>query len=131
MGSPRLRPGLPGFSIAHPASPRHRPSLAWCIGKNTFKPENTVLSLRVECASCKGYKLLPLQNVPNYHFGQVTLAKAEHERLCPTCPFLVSHSAEPASASKLQASISNVDKLNPKGYANGQLLISKVLVEAE
>ena len=121
----------PQKEASQPSVPRHRPSLAWCIGKNTFKPENTVLSLRVECASCKGYKLLPLQNVPNHQFGQVTLAKGEHERLCPTCPFLVSHSAEPARASKLQASIRNVNKLNPKGYVNGQLLISKVLVEAE
>ena len=74
-----------------------------------------------------------LQNVPGYNFGTVTLSKAEHVQLCPTSlrAFLLQRSAEPARASKLQATITNVDKLNPKGYANGQLLISKVQVEAE
>ena len=71
--------------------------------------------------------------MPGYNFGTVTLSKAEHVQLCPTSlrAFLLQRSAEPARASKLQATITNVDKLNPKGYANGQLLISKVQVEAE
>ena len=87
--------------------------------------------LRVECVSCHCFKLLPLQNVPGYNMGQVTIAKTEHARMCSTCPFLVARSAQPPRASKLQATIRNVDQLLPEGYANGQLLITKVEVEAE
>jgi len=100
-------------------------------GPRSIKPENTVEHLHVECASCRCYKLLPLQNREAWGDNQVTLANAEHERLDPTCPFLVARADKPAAASKLQATIADVDKLNPNGYAKGQLLISKVVADAE
>ena len=38
---------------------------------------------------------------------------------------------KPAKALMLQATVTNVDKLNPKGYAKGRLLLSKVPQGAE
>ena len=89
------------------------------------------MMLRVECVSCHCFKLRPLQNVPGYNMGQVTLGATEHAKMCSTCPFLVARSAQPTAASTLKATIRNVDELSPEGYAHGQLLITKVEVEAE
>ena len=73
--------------------------------------------------------LVDLQDHINHKGGVVLLSRSEHLKMSPDCSFLKEHAHELAEASKLKATIKNLDKMAADGfYAKKRLIIEKVEV---